>query len=311
MEAGLERAKGLIREINEGSEVFWGGLNSTEIEEASAALGRILDDVQRLAGVDTTRTGIVAFFSDLAKAVNETAQAIRVAEAAYQAFLNPTDAGAWGDLGEKLGASNGGRPFGGLVGGIYDIGYNWAADRLLPDRIAAREEQSSLDTYWRKRESGMGGAPWAAINENNLAESRAKSAAAWWGATGETPAPASDYSAFAPAIPAPVGGLSPVGSNPMAGLKIQIEEGQAANALRQAMEGAVPPLEQAGDTAAQKIIDAAAALAAAADRIESAGQNAAAAISNVRIQMPTGAGSRPAVNANLGQSMPNAGTPGG
>lgn len=311
MEAGLERAKGLVREINEGSKVFWEGLNSQELEEAGAALGRILDDFQRLTGVDTTRSGIIGFFSDLAEAVNETAQAIKVAEAAYNAFLNPTEASAWGDLGEKMGASNGGRPFGGVLGEIYEAGYNFAADRLLPDRIAAREEKDGLDAYWRKRDSGLGGAPYQAINEKNLTESRVNSAASWWNATDDKSASSADYSSLAPSVPMPAGGLSPIRPDPMAGLKIQIEEGQAANALRQAMEGAVPPLQQAGDAAAQRIIDAADALVGAADRIEAAGQNAAAALSNVRIQMPAGVGSRPAVNANLGQSMPNAGTPGG
>ncbi len=86
--------------------------------------------------------------------------------------------------------------------------------------------------------------------------------------------------------------------------------GAAPDALRQAMEGAGPSIAQGGASAADAVLKAAMALERAASRIGEEGQKAAEAISSARITVPAQAGGR-GPNANLGQSMPDAGTPGG
>ncbi|OZA00006.1 MAG: phage tail tape measure protein [Rhizobiales bacterium 17-65-6] len=78
---------------------------------------------------------------------------------------------------------------------------------------------------------------------------------------------------------------------------------QAADSLETALAGGSGDLSRAGG-------DVATSIRQAAEALRRAGEDAARAISAARISPPAFAGA-PAVNANLGQSMPTAGTPGG
>lgn len=91
----------------------------------------------------------------------------------------------------------------------------------------------------------------------------------------------------------------------------------AGDTLRRAMEGAGAPLLAAGERAGGDIDQATsrleAAIRGAADRLERAGEQAASAISSARVHVPSASAVRslPPANADLGHSMPRAGTPGG
>ncbi|MEP9378385.1 phage tail tape measure protein [Aquabacter sp. CN5-332] len=104
--------------------------------------------------------------------------------------------------------------------------------------------------------------------------------------------------------------ISPPASPVSGPIMVQIED-TSTDALRVAMEAAGTPITVAGQDAGTAIEAAAGRLAEAATRIGEEGQRAADAISSARISVPSMPTAPRAPNANLGQSMPNVGTPGG
>ncbi|GGF56723.1 hypothetical protein GCM10007301_15520 [Azorhizobium oxalatiphilum] len=332
---GLERIKTLAHEIGEAFKTdFVPNLDMKALDDAQNAIVDLKNDLAALFGLNSSGSEIGAFFRDTAKAVNEIAEAVKQAKGVVDAILHPekdvqplTDEDRrkliaengpyqpnWlerqfatvgngfsdlitGESEESRGPSGPNRRFANgsgfgkpgtkpaqpLVGGVVGSALDW----LLDANRGMNQAHEWLQQGDYSLQPAMPGR--SPINPNSIPTEGGRAA------SGFDPTAAS--AAATPSIPA---------GGPMT---VQFG-GPAPDALRQAMEGASSPIAVAGADAASSIEGAAQKLQEAAREIGEEGRRAAEAISAARIQVPAIPGAR-GPNANLGQSMPTVGTPGG
>lgn len=330
LEGALQKSIDLAKDLRDGFKAFGEGLDMKALDEAQKSLERLKDEALRLFGLKAQDTEIASFFKDLSETVNQIAEGIKSSEQIIDRILHPEkhsalatseqnqknqadakariesgEAGWYERIQEYLAGTllgTGGTPGGapavepnGYVGGAVGSAIDW----LLP-RIVDLHNSMNGANKWL----GEGALP----GFLGLPE------------TGQTPEAGTKglLPSFSdPPGPSAASGYSPndlaaaaTASMPQpAGFKMQFG-GPSPDALRVAMEGVGSPISEAGATAATSIEGAAQKLQEAATRIGDEGRRAAEAISSARITVPAMPGGRGA-NANLGQSMPDAGTPGG
>lgn len=293
LEAGLERARSLIKEINTEVGAFGSKLDADAIEGASESIDRLLVSIENLLKVDGKGSHVEQFFADMARVTNDVAVAIAAIERGAKFLMNPTG------LEQPTGGSDGTAKKSdtySILGGSITFDKEWV------DAIGGGIEDLHNWMNWWSTEirAAASGAPPPPIPGTSA------------------PAAGSGYltppaDIAVPPEPPMKAGTSPSGpTGADTPILMQFDPG-AADLLRDAMEAGGGEVRSAGVESADAIREAAQELRAAADRIGENGRAAAAAISAARPQMPvpspTRAGSS-GPNANLGQSMPNAGITG-
>lgn len=349
LEGALKQIRTTLEEVKSAASTFGDDLDLAEIEEARAAVSGLLTEVRELLGLDTQDSQIRRFFKDVAGSVNEVARLINTITPVINYIANPEKGVTVlspEEVEKRKAEHQAANPDGPGLWERIQAGAQGFADSLVAEAPAQRRPRAARAG---QRRSGLvpslqsGAVAWhgwmqdqhhnmwapppdvpaAASLRDDVGEALADISRsndvirALYGPQddGAGAADAGAASASVPGVPqaVPTGPddlpafTAPVSSP--APLNLQLED-TSLDALRVAIEGAGPPIEAAGASAGQSILDAARALEEAAVRIGEEGRRAAEAISSVRIQAPAMAGTRGA-NADFGQSMPTAGTPGG
>ncbi len=283
MEAGLEKARDLVKQIGEEIATFELKLDKKEIGEAQEALDRMLVSINELLGIDGSSSFVASFFRDIATMVNEIAAGIKLIEK----FTNPQA----------------------------------AITILPPDELARRKAEYDAKTKkdgqswtgWFQDAFGIGGGdgPTPTPSFNDIRQNQDALLANPFRHDEPPPSSTQQMLDNGP-LRINYGGIDQSPAAPLTGgMNMQFGSGPNVDALRQAMEAGSGAITQAGSDAGSTIESAAQAIRDAAATIGDQGREAAAAISAAKISVPSIPGGSRAPNANLGTSMPNAGTPGG
>ncbi|KHJ56306.1 hypothetical protein LA66_07030 [Aureimonas altamirensis] len=344
LKEGLEGARRLVDEIGDGFKTFGENIDQEALRSARESLASMASSMSEMMSIGGQESAIVQFFTDLATVTNDVAASVKTIKEAGEFLSDPF--GLKGlDFESGEGKSNRFPQKRSYLGGLIEVDGGSAAGTALDwlsgaaDWANGRNADVRAAGSWQSRLGSQQGQ--ASDLQGQLQALRSELAASAPEARGAIESQIAmierslssiddrisaiqpsqdviDYYDRQAAQRESIGASSRVGAAFGDDIQPAIDGlDQSSDALRQAMEASGAIVVTAGGDAGGAIQAGAqagaAAIEQAAQSIENAGRNAAAAISAVRIPLPNGAAAagRPPVNANLGQSMPNAGTPGG
>lgn len=338
LKEGLEGARGLVDEIGDGFKVFGENIDQEALRSARESLSSMAASMGSMTSASSQDSAVVQFFRTLADVTNDVAASVSAVESGVKFLSDPF--GLKGLDFENKEGKDGRLPrkrsyLGGLIevdgGSVAGSALDWISGAA--DWANGRNADVRAAGTWQSRLGSQEGQ--ASDLQGQLAALRSDLATSAPEARGAIEANIAlidrslasindrmsaiqpgqdvlDYYDRQAAQRESLGASSRVGAAFGDDLQPAIDGlDQSSDALRSAMEASGMSITAAGTEAGSSIEGAAQSLRDAANAIGEQGRQAAAAISAVRIPLPSGATVSGRPNANLGQSMPDAGTPGG